>query len=105
MTLTAPEYIKKQGLPSLVWVADKVGKDKRTIYKWYETNFPLFETLVKGCVMSQDHVKGVWHREDKDLYLVVDTRARCYTGVEIHTDKDKMGIVRKGLLYDREKIE
>lgn len=48
MKQTAPEYIKSQGLPSLVYVAKKVNKDPRTIYKWHESNPELFEVVVAG---------------------------------------------------------
>lgn len=46
--MTPSQYIKSKGLPSLVYVAGKVNKDPRTIYKWYADNFPLFEVVVAG---------------------------------------------------------
>ena len=52
MKQTAPEYIKSQGLPSLVYVAKKVNKDPRTIYKWYHANFALFEAVVAGVWLT-----------------------------------------------------
>ena len=100
--MTPSKYIKSQGLPSLAYVAREAGVNARTLHNWYHDKFKLFEVVVRGCVMGQDQVKGVWQRNDKDFYLVVDTRVRCFTGTEIQTDKDKMGIVRQGLLYERE---
>jgi len=47
--MTPSQYIKAQGLPSLVYVAGKVNKDPRTINKWYDDNFALFEVVVAGC--------------------------------------------------------
>lgn len=44
------EYIKSHGLPGMTHIAKLTGKDRRTLYKWYHDNFPLFEIIVLGCV-------------------------------------------------------
>ena len=46
--MTPSQYIKAQGLPSLAYVADKVGKHPDTINNWYHANFALFEVVVAG---------------------------------------------------------
>lgn len=48
--MTPSEYIKAQGLPSLAHVARMTGWDRRTLYKFHDTNFPRFEIIVAGCV-------------------------------------------------------
>lgn len=52
--MTPSQYIKAQGLPSLVYVAFKVNKDPRTLYKWYEDNYPLFEAVVLGVKVKHN---------------------------------------------------
>lgn len=46
--MTASEYIKAQGLPSLAFVARAVRKPDMTLYRWYTNNFALFEAVVMG---------------------------------------------------------
>lgn len=46
--MTASRYIKSQGLPSVAYVADKVGKHRDTINNWYHNNYALFEVVVAG---------------------------------------------------------
>ncbi len=46
--MTASKYIKSQGLPSLQYVADKVGKHRDTLHNWHRDNFALFEVVVSG---------------------------------------------------------
>lgn len=46
--MTPSKYIKAQGLPSLAYVADKVGKHPDTIHNWYHKEYALFEVVVAG---------------------------------------------------------
>lgn len=75
--MTPSQYIRAQGLPSLVYVANKVGKDPRTIYKWYHDNFALFEAVIDGLEYQQvmedmegpewrAAVRGFYEREHND---------------------------------------
>lgn len=46
--MTPSQYIKEQGLPSLKYVAGKIGKPPQTLQNWYNNNYPLFEVVVAG---------------------------------------------------------
>lgn len=46
--MTPSQYIKEQGLPSLKYVAGKIGKPPQTLQNWYNNNFALFEVVVAG---------------------------------------------------------
>lgn len=57
--MSASEYIKSKGLPSLAYVADAVGKHRDTINNWYHKEFALFEVVVAG-VVAREGCKHVW---------------------------------------------
>jgi len=48
--ITASEYVKSYGLPSVTYVARKVGKHPQRLFEWYHGNFALFEAVVAGVV-------------------------------------------------------
>lgn len=48
--MTASEYIKSKGLPSLAYVARKVNKTEATLFNWYRDNFDLFKYTVNGVL-------------------------------------------------------
>ncbi len=51
--MTAKDYVKAHGLPSVAHVARMTGWDRRTLYKFHDTNFPRFEIIVLGCVAKE----------------------------------------------------
>lgn len=46
--MSASKYIKKQGLPSLVYVARKCNRTEWSLHNWYKLSDPMFEVVVAG---------------------------------------------------------
>lgn len=46
--MSVSEYVKAQGLPSAVYVAEKANINRQMLYKWHRDNFALFEAVVSG---------------------------------------------------------
>lgn len=46
--MSASKYIKKQGLPSLAYVARKCNRTEWTLHNWYKLGDPMFEVVVAG---------------------------------------------------------
>lgn len=91
--MTASEYIKSKGLPSLAYVAKAVGRHPDTLHNWYKDSFKLFEIVVAGVAIKffpnlilkdLSHAKPVaWCDEDGNIiseYESVGQAAR-YTHV------------------------
>lgn len=76
--MTASKYIKSQGLPTLAYVADKVGKPPQTINNWYHDNFALFEAVVAG----------VKYKDSPILYRVGETTVEEY-GAPFKKEKEE----------------
>lgn len=54
--MTASQYIKSQGLPSLAYVAKAVGRHPDTIHNWYQDNYALFEIVIAGIVATEKDI-------------------------------------------------
>jgi len=75
--MSVSKYIKEQGLPSVVYVAEKANVNRQILYSWFHNNFALFEVVVAGCVVQKsdevtnDYVKkksGVHRLGDDDVF-------------------------------------
>ena len=53
---SASKYIKEQGLPSLVYVANAAQIDRQLLHTWYRTKPALFEIVVAGCVSKGEEL-------------------------------------------------
>jgi len=51
---SASKYIKGQGLPSLIHVADAAQIDRQLLHTWYRTKPALFEIIVAGCTATYE---------------------------------------------------
>lgn len=58
--MTPSQYVKAHGLPSLTYVAERVGKPQQTLDNWYRENFSLFEVVVAG-VKIMDDMGDLWN--------------------------------------------
>jgi len=54
MKMTASQAAKAAGLPSLKWVAMKIGKPTSTLRNWYRHYPTLFEAVING--LGADYV-------------------------------------------------
>lgn len=98
--MTPSQYIRSKGLPSLVYVAGKAGKDPRTLYKWFNDFYNLFRLVVLGAVLDALLPKayGVWRCDDRDAVLVINKDGiQLVTGTDAH--------IARVLLYERENDE
>jgi len=52
--LTASEYVKDKGLPSVAYVARKINEHPQRLFEWFTDNFDKFEAVVTGVLSKAE---------------------------------------------------
>ena len=70
--MTASDYIKDHGLPSLAHVARMINRHPDTIRNWYNNpdDFELFQAAVAWCMHNKEIIGNI--HENKELLDIQD---------------------------------
>jgi len=64
--MSASQYIKSQGLPSVLYVAGMSGINRQLLHNWYHSKNELFRVVVHGVKMREYDGDDAYYIDEKE---------------------------------------